>query len=149
MVAVIVLGLTAAVLVGIWRGRRTMADLQPGLELAGRALGVLTGLGSLGIGLAVLDLIEPSDPFLSRAVGAGLVVGGVVLAGASVTPVRSRIIRGAMVAGWIVTVIGLTLSLILGFLLPVAAAGAASFAWMPTRGEGSTRLASMTRTTTD
>lgn len=100
MVAVIVFGLTSAVLVGIWRGRTKMADLQPGLEVAGRTLGILTGFASLGIGLVVLDLIDPSDPYLSTAIGAGLVAGVVVLTGASATPVRSRIVRGAMVAGW-------------------------------------------------
>lgn len=126
-----------------------MADLQPGLEVAGRALGVLTGLGAVGIGLAVLDLIESSDPYLSTAVGVGLVVGGLVLAGASVTPLRSRIVRGAMVAGWVVMAICLSLSIILGFLLPVAAAGSASFGWMRTRGEGSERMASTAQTTTE
>ena len=125
------IGVIAAVLWTIWKARAGLADL-PGSwqQVAGRALGVAVAAGAVMIGISLFQLHDPAiEPPGALFPASVLLIAGIVLGVASLTPSSSRLVVAAMVAGWLLVMIILGLSFLLGFLLPLAAVGSASFMW--------------------
>lgn len=138
MLALVALvGAIGLVLWVVWQTGHALGD-RTWVRLAARAVGIAFALFSGSLALAILSSYADEPDGGSRttfAIGTLLIVSALLMGVGSIAPDRpmpNRVLR----LGWGALIIALLLSGTLALLLPVAAAGAASFLWRPAAESG-------------